>query len=228
LIPDADPDRPIGKPVVLLAQKLPPPVTANAAGAVFTVTTDVVIQPRTLYVIVDVPDVIPFTVPEVTVATAVLELVQIPPGVALDNVVELVGHTVNAPVIEAGVGFTVIVVVVEFTVGVETHPVAVILMRTVFPFASELFTYVVFVAPATGDPFNSHWKVGVPPFIGVAVKVTVVPGQMAPAGDWATVIEGTAAACKDSDAQLVPGVNPAMPGAEVGRIIPAAEVVFVA
>jgi len=58
--------------------------------------------------------------------------------------------------------------------------------------------------------------------------VTVVPAHIAPAGDCATVTDGTAAACNDSDAQLVPGVNPAMPGAEVGRIIPAAEVVFVA
>jgi len=108
-------------------------------------------------VIVDVPEVIPFTVPELTVATAVLELVQIPPGVALDRLVELVGQTVNAPVIAAGIGLTVIVVVAELTVGVDTHPVAFILMRTVFPFASEPFTYVVFVAPATGLPFNSHW-----------------------------------------------------------------------
>lgn len=139
-MPEVEPDRPTGRPVVLLAQKLPPPVTEKAVGAVFTVTTDVVMQPRTLYVIVDVPEVIPFTVPELTVATAVLELVQIPPGVVLDRLVELLGQTVNAPVIEAGIGLTVMVVVAELTVGVDTHPVAFILMRTVFPFASEPFT----------------------------------------------------------------------------------------
>ena len=90
--------------------------------------------------ILEVPEEIPFTVPELTVATAVFELVQMPPGVALDRVVELVGQTVNAPVSPAGIGFTVIVVVAEFTVGVDTHPVAFIVILTVLPFAREPFT----------------------------------------------------------------------------------------
>ena len=228
MIPVVDPDKPTGNPVALLAQKLPPPVTENAAGTLLTVTTEDVMHPKTLYVILAVPEATPVTAPEVTVATVVLELVHIPPGVVLDNRVELVGHTVKAPVSAAGIGLTVMVLVAEFTVGVDTHPVAFILILTVFPFASEPFTYVVFVAPATGLPFNSHWKVGVPPFTGVAVKVTVVPAQIAPAGDAATVTDGTAAACRDKEAQFVAGDNPAIPAEEVGLILPAAEVVFVA
>ena len=31
------------------------------------------------------------------------------------------------------------------------------------------------VSPVTADPFFHHWYVGVPPFVGVAVKVTDVP-----------------------------------------------------
>lgn len=84
------------------------------------------------------------------------------------------------------------------------------------------------MAPGTVAPFNSHWKVGVPPFTGVAVKVTVVPAQIAPAGDAAIVTDGTAAACNDKEAQFVAGDNPAIPAEEVGLILPAAEVVLVA
>ena len=31
------------------------------------------------------------------------------------------------------------------------------------------------VSPVTADPFFHHWYAGVPPFVGVAVKVTDVP-----------------------------------------------------
>ena len=48
--------------------------------------------------------------------------------------------------------------------------------------------YVEDVAPAIFTPPFCHWYVGVvPPLLGVAVNVTFVPAQMAPAGD-ATIV----------------------------------------
>ena len=34
-----------------------------------------------------------------------------------------------------------------------------------------------------GNPALNHWYVGVPPLVGVAVKVTEVPAQIAPNGE---------------------------------------------
>ena len=48
--------------------------------------------------------------------------------------------------------------------------------------------YVEAVAPEMFEPFLRHWYAGVvPPFTGVAVKVTEVPEQTAPEGDAAMV-----------------------------------------
>ena len=45
-------------------------------------------------------------------------------------------------------------------------------------FARLEFVYVVEFVP-TSVPFNFHWYAGVvPPFVGVAVKVTLVPAQI--------------------------------------------------
>jgi hypothetical protein len=60
-----------------------------------------------------VPAATPITtpVPEPTVATPVLPLLQVPPLALLLNVVVLPMHTDAVPVIVAGTGFTVMIVV---------------------------------------------------------------------------------------------------------------------
>ena len=86
-----------------------------AVGVVFIVTTAVDLQPDArVNVMVEVPVVTPFTIPvaEPMVATLGVLLVHVPPS-ALCNVVEDPTQAVNVPVI-AGVGFTVIVLVVVF------------------------------------------------------------------------------------------------------------------
>lgn len=77
-------------------------------------------------------------------------------------------------------GFTVIVTVFEVAGDPDKQGVAfeVITQVTVFPFARELFEYVVLLVP-TFVPFNFHWYEGVvPPLVGVAVNVTFVPEQI--------------------------------------------------
>ena len=66
------------------------------------------------------PGATPFTTPVVApiVAVGVLLLVQVPPGLASPNVSVDPVHTVDGPLIGAGVGFTVIGKVVA-------HPAAV-------------------------------------------------------------------------------------------------------
>jgi hypothetical protein len=70
-------------------------------------------------VIRDVPAATPVRKPEVDpmVATAVLELVHMPPGTPSKSVDVLPAHKVVMPVIGVGVGLTVIVVVVKQPVG---------------------------------------------------------------------------------------------------------------
>jgi hypothetical protein len=84
-----------------------PPVIADGSGN--TVTTDVVIQPVTgVYVIVLVPTATPFTTPDdtFTVAVEVALLLQVPPVIALVNVVDAPAQTESVPVIEEGSVFT--------------------------------------------------------------------------------------------------------------------------
>jgi hypothetical protein len=88
-----------------------PPI---GVGADVTVTIFVAIQlVPNVYVIVDVPNATPVTIPVVkpTVATAVLLLVQVPPGTASLNVVEEDTPVTPIPVIGAGIGITVTAVV---------------------------------------------------------------------------------------------------------------------
>ena len=54
------------------------------------------------------------------------------------------------------------------------------LQARVDPFTG-MKVYVELVAPKTGLPFTYHWNEGdVPPFTGIAVKVTGVPAQNGP------------------------------------------------
>ena len=75
-------------------------------------------------------------------------------------------------------GFTVIVMELE----VAGEPVAqvaleVITTDTTSPWFRPLFVYVALFVP-TLPPFNNHWYDGVPPLVGVAVKVTRVPAHI--------------------------------------------------
>jgi hypothetical protein len=87
--------------IVAPAHMLPAPVMA-AVKAV-TVTTIVAgVQPETVYDIVVVPALMPVTVPvEPTVATDVVPLVHVPPGVTSDKVVPVPAHKLPAPVMGA-------------------------------------------------------------------------------------------------------------------------------
>jgi hypothetical protein len=102
--------------IVLPAHTVVGPLIAPAA--VLTVTTAVVIQPPVdVYVIVAVPGAgvedTPITTPVVdpTDAIAALLLLHVPPGVAELSVVVLPWHIVSTPVIFAGIGNTVKVIV---------------------------------------------------------------------------------------------------------------------
>ena len=64
----------------------------------------------------DTPQTMPVVLP--AVATAVLLLAHVPPVVALVRVTQLPTHIVNVPVMAAGMGLTVMVVVVKQPVAV--------------------------------------------------------------------------------------------------------------
>jgi hypothetical protein len=86
------------------------------AGSALTVTTVVITQPvGKVYVMVAAPTVSPVTMPvnKLTVATVVLLLLHVPPAVASLNIVVSPKHTFVLPVIGAGNGFTVTVVVMK-------------------------------------------------------------------------------------------------------------------
>ena len=97
-----------------------------AAGDASTVTTRELMQPvPSVYTIVVVPAVSPFTTPDAsTVPTAVVLLLHVPPAVALSRSVVLPVHTVAAPVMAAGSGLTV-------TTAVAAHPVDVLMILIV-------------------------------------------------------------------------------------------------
>jgi hypothetical protein len=85
-----------------------------AVGGVFTVTTDVVIHPEgAVYVMVDVPELEPLTIPvdEPIVATVKLLLAHVPPKVALLRPDDEPTHTLNAPTIALGGLLTMSVIV---------------------------------------------------------------------------------------------------------------------
>jgi hypothetical protein len=97
--------------VVLVPTHTLPSVGDIPAGVVLTVMALVTKQPVAVmvYVIVAIPVVTPFTTPPaVTLATAALLLLHVPPGVALVQVVLSPIHIdVDPPVIAPGVTFTV-------------------------------------------------------------------------------------------------------------------------
>ena len=89
------------------------------AAADFTVSSRVAVSALqilvTRYLMVAVPGARPVTTPEaLTVAIALLLLLQVPPGVALSICIVSLWHTVSAPVIRpaSAIGFTITLVVV--------------------------------------------------------------------------------------------------------------------
>jgi hypothetical protein len=76
------------------------------------------------------------------------------------------------------------VIVIEFDVAGE--PVAhvavdVITQVIILPLAKDDEVYIALVAPEIAVPLFFHWYVGeLPPLVGVAVKVTLVPEHIAP------------------------------------------------
>ena len=99
-------------PVVPPSQTVVVPLIEDGNGLIVTVL--VILQPvAAVYKIIDVPPVTPVTTPvdELTVATAVVPLLQVPPLVASLSVVVAPAHATAVPVIANGNGLTVIVLV---------------------------------------------------------------------------------------------------------------------
>ena len=121
--------------LALLLAQVPPPASVRfmveptqtcvgpeiPVGLLLTVTVLVVKQPLpSVYVIIDVPDVAPVTMPVVPpIVACVVLLLQVPPVGDEDNVVVDPMQTVAVPVITPGFGFTVTVSVTEQPVKVE-------------------------------------------------------------------------------------------------------------
>jgi hypothetical protein len=95
----------------------------------------------------DIPETKPL--PEPIVATPALVLVHVPPEVRSDNVVVNPKHTPSAPVIEAGVAFTVTVTLAVLTQPLLFVPVTVYII-VVVGFAVTL-AQVVQDNPIAGD-----------------------------------------------------------------------------
>jgi len=98
------------------------------------------------------------------------------------NVTAVPAQIVEVPLIEiVGVTGATTVVVIAFDVaGLPITPLRldVIIHVTTAPDGSEVAVYVGLFVP-TFAPFTCHWYVGVvPPLIGFAVNVTLVPVQI--------------------------------------------------
>jgi hypothetical protein len=164
------------------------PVATGAAGNTLTVTVlvTVVLHPfsTTVYDITDVPDDKPVTTPvALTVATNGEALVHTPLAVVfVYSVVDPI-QTPFAPAIAGtiGNGFTVVGIPFEVDGEPVKHGVAFDVITTVTTslFVNAAVVYVALVAPTISLPFSFHWYDGaVPPLVGVAVNVTLVPAQI--------------------------------------------------
>ena len=88
------------------------------------------------------------------------------------------------PASAVGIGFIVVIIALDVA-GEPVTQVAfdVITQVIISPFASDVLVYVEFVAPVIFVPLFFHWYVGaIPPFVGLAVNVTLVPAHIAPVG----------------------------------------------
>ena len=91
--------------------------------------------------------------------------------------------------------FTVMTTALDVSGEPITQPALLVITHEMeLLFVSVLELYVELDAPLITAPFFNHWYVGsVPPLTGVAVKVTFVPAQIAPAG-FAAIFTAAAAA----------------------------------
>ena len=131
LLLQTPPSAVLARVVVLFKQTLFAPVIAGTVGVAFTVIiceallTQVVTASVTVYLIVVPPKKLPVTTPAFVIdATNGVKLLQTPPLVASDNVIEEPTQTLLPPVIGATVGKLNTVTVVE-TVVVDVPTVAV-------------------------------------------------------------------------------------------------------
>jgi len=135
--------------------------------AVLTVTTFVAEQLPVVYEIVVVPFTKPETIPdELTVATEVLLLLQVPPDVAEASDIVVPRQSVVGPLIAAGEAFTVMVIS-------DWQPVANLYVTGVVPPVIPTKAPVVLLMVPTAVLPLIH----VPP-VGVAVSVVVIPEQI--------------------------------------------------
>jgi len=70
--------------------------------------------------------------------------------------------------------FTVKAIALLVAVGVVTHVRLLVITTVMLPAVVPRSVYVSLFVPTSTPPFF-HWYDGVPPFVGVAVKVTAVP-----------------------------------------------------
>ncbi len=181
--------------LVLLLVHVPPPASVNAVvepthtvelpeiatGNGLTVTTWIVLHPvPNVYVIVDVPPATPETmpVPDPTVATEEVLVVQVPPPPSVNAVVKP-AQTVMVPVIAEGKGLTVTTVIV-------VHPVPKVYVIPEVPAATPETTPVPEPTVATDDVPVVH----VPPPASVSAVVELTQTVAVPlmaAGNGLTV-----------------------------------------
>jgi hypothetical protein len=79
------------------------------------------------------------------------------------------------------IGLTIVVIPFDVAGEPVKHGVALddITTETIAPFVNAAVVYVALVAPTISLPFSFHWYDGdVPPLVGVAVNVTLVPAQI--------------------------------------------------
>jgi hypothetical protein len=153
----------------------------SALGVMITLTMSV----STKVVLVNVLLVAPATSPPLICHW---KLGATPPFVAVAvNVTLAPAHIVLSASLELtttlGTTFGLTVIVITALVALEglTHisALGVITTVTVWLFVKVLLVNVLLVAPATLPPLICHWKLGVtPPFVAVAVNVTLVPVQI--------------------------------------------------
>jgi hypothetical protein len=109
--------------LLAVMQALSVPVIGLGDG--FTTSTDVVLQPVdvSVNVMTEVPELTPVATPVVApiVATDKLLLAHVPVPVELLSVVDISSHTLNVPVIVAGNGFTVTVLLIVQPVDVSVN-----------------------------------------------------------------------------------------------------------
>jgi len=152
-----------------------------AFDIITTVTTSLFVNAAVVYVALVAPTIsLPFSFhwydgdvpPLVGVAVNVtLVPAQIVLFVAFDTMLTLAGR------------FGLTMVVIPFDVAGEPvkHGVAFDIITTVTTslFVNAAVVYVALVAPTISLPFSFHWYDGdVPPLVGVAVNVTLVPAQI--------------------------------------------------